>query len=298
MRITFNSQFNDAAAGLATTSEQLLDAQRQVTTGRRMSRISDDAAGAATAIAERAKLGTVEQYKRAADSMGSRLTVVDTVLSDLVEQLSAAQTAATGARGTTVDAAQRAAIAQQLTAIRAAVLDDLNTSFQGAYVFSGATASTRPFTVGAGGVVNPYAGSNTEVVVDIGEGRSVRMSLDGEAISQGSDTQDVFATFDDVIAAVNAGDNAAIGVGLEGLRRAFLRATAAQSRLGNDMRDIDAQKLRLQQMKVSGDERLTRLEAVDMAQAITAMTQADAAYRAALGGVGTTTSVSLLDYLR
>ena len=100
------------------------------------------------------------------------------------------------------------------------------------------------------------------------------------------------------LAAVNLGDNNAIGVGLDGLKRAFNRAQAAQSRLGNDMRDIDAQKLRLQQMKVSGDERLTRLEAVDMAVAITAMTQADAAYRAALGGVGTTTSVSLLDYLK
>ena len=55
--------------------------------------------------------------------------------------------------------------------------------------------------------------------------------------------------------------------------------------------------MRLQDTKLASTERLSRLEDADMAEAIAGMTRADAAYRAALGAVGTAARVSLLDYL-
>ncbi|MNC95646.1 flagellar hook-associated protein FlgL [compost metagenome] len=61
---------------------------------------------------------------------------------------------------------------------------------------------------------------------------------------------------------------------------------------------IESQKLTLQQMKQSGNERLTNLEQVDMAEAITEMQHADAAYQASLGAIGTTSRTSLMDYLK
>jgi flagellin-like hook-associated protein FlgL len=64
------------------------------------------------------------------------------------------------------------------------------------------------------------------------------------------------------------------------------------------MHEIDTQKLRLQQMRLSGTERLSKLEEANMAEAITNMTNAEAAYQAALGAVSTATRASLLDYLR
>jgi flagellar hook-associated protein 3 FlgL len=97
---------------------------------------------------------------------------------------------------------------------------------------------------------------------------------------------------------VTAGDNDAIGTGIAGLQRVFDRATTAQTSVGNNMQAIDAEKVRLQQMAQSGSERLSKLEDLNMASAITEMQQADAAYRAALGAVGTVSKVSLLDYLR
>jgi hypothetical protein len=40
------------------------------------------------------------------------------------------------------------------------------------------------------------------------------------------------------------------------------------------------------------------MENVDLAAAITGMTQAEAAYRAALGAAGSTAKTSLMDYIR
>jgi|SRR5688572_20729110 flagellar hook-associated protein 3 FlgL len=298
MRITFNSQYQDAAAAVEKASEQLLDAQRKVSTGRRISKISDDPTAAATSLAERSALGQVDQYSRAADSVASRLAVVDTVLSDVVVKLTAAQTAATAARGSTLTSNQRASLAQELGGIRDALLDDMNSTLHGRYLFAGAAVTTKPYTVTPPATVAAYVGSNNEVRTDISGDRAVTIAFDGEAITRGTDPQDVFDSLDQLIADVSSGDNVGIDTGLAALRRAFDRATAAQSRVGSEMEMIDTQKLRLQQLKLSGAERLDKLEAVDMAEAITEMQHADAAYRASLGAIGTSSRTSLMDYLK
>ena len=298
VRVTFNSQFRDGAAGIQTASDRVIEAQRQVTSGRRLNKVSDDPSAATIAVTERNTLGAIEQYTRTSDGVASRLTVVDTVLSDIVQMLTKVQSAALNGRGSTKTPEQRAAVALELTGLKSALLDNFNTSFQGTYVFAGANSTTQPFTTGAGGVVNAYAGSTTELDVEIGDARTVTMAFDGNAIAQGGDAQHLFDSLDDLITAVGAGDEAGITSGIQAMERAFNRATTAQSRLGNDMNEIDSQKLRLQQMKLSSNERLSKLEAANMAEAITNMANADAAYRAALGAVSSATRVSLLDYLK
>jgi flagellar hook-associated protein 3 FlgL len=298
LRITFNSQFRDGAAGIQTASENLIEAQRQVATGKRLNKVSDDPTAASTAVAERNALGAIEQYTRTSDGVASRLTVIDTVLSDIIEMLTKAQSVAMNGRGTTKTPEQRTAVAEELRGIRSGLLDNFNTSFQGTFVFAGANSTTAPYTVGGGGAVGPYAGSTTELEVEIGDARTVTMAFDGNTIAQGGDAQHLFDTLDDLITAVTAADENAITTGISALERAFDRASTAQSRLGNDMHEIDSQKMRLQQMKLSSTERLAKLESANMAEAITNMAHADAAYQAALGAVSSATRVSLLDYLK
>ena len=112
LRITFNSQFRDGAAGIQTASENLIEAQRQVATGKRLNKVSDDPTAASTAVAERNALGAIEQYTRTSDGVASRLTVIDTVLSDIIEMLTKAQSVAMNGRGTTKTPDQRTAVAE------------------------------------------------------------------------------------------------------------------------------------------------------------------------------------------
>jgi flagellar hook-associated protein 3 FlgL len=298
MRVTFNSQFRDSQASIEGATERLIEAQRQVSTGKKLNKVSDDPSGASTAVAERNALSAVEQYERTSENIGSRLTVVDSVLDEIISKLTEVQTVAIAGRGTPKTQVERDAAAEKLRGLKAALLDDMNTSFHGTYVFSGASSTTQPFTVGGGGVVNAYAGSATELDADIGDGRSVTMAFDGNVIAQGSDPQHMFDELDALVTAVSTGNEANITAGLAAMQRAYQRATGAQSSLGNDMNEIDTQKLRLQQMRLSTDERLSKLEEANMAEAITAMTHAQSAYEAALGAVSTATRVSLLDYLK
>lgn len=298
MRVTFGSQYRDAQTSIETAAGRLLDLQNEVASGKRISKASDDPAGAAAASSVRAQLGSVEQYQRAADNVSSRLTVVDTVMSDIVDKLTAAQSAATSGRGSSLTSTQRESAAKTLEGIRTALVDDFNSSFNGAYVFAGTKSTTRPYVQASDGTVSAYAGSTTEMQVDIGQSRTVTVAFNGDAIARGTDTDDVFTTLNNLITAVRAGDDAGVGTGIDALGRAFTRATAAQSGVGIDEQAISATQAQLQQMNLAASARLSNIEDANLANVIPQMNQAQSAYQAALGAVAAGSKVSLLDYLR
>jgi flagellar hook-associated protein 3 FlgL len=298
MRITFQSQYRDSGAAIERAGERFIEAQRQVSSGKRLAKISDDPTAAATSVAERSNIGQLDRYARTADSVAGRLGVVDSVLSDVVDKLTAARTIALSSQGSTKTAAEREVAVLNLRAVRDALLDNMNTKYLGSHLFGGAEVAAPPYSVPPAGTFATYAGDNNAMQVDVGDDRAVTIAFDGESITRGSDAKDLFESLDELITAVGAGDNDGIATGIAALQRVFERATAAQSRVGNDMQLIGAQKVRLQQMKHAGAERLAALEDLNMAEAITEMTHADAAYRASLGAVGTVSRVSLLDYLK
>lgn len=298
MRMTFNSQYRDAQASLDVATARLVEMQRQVASGKRIAKPSDDPAATAAAVSERAQIGSIDQYKRAADSVASRLTITDTALADMLDRITAAQTAATSARGSIVSPAQREAAALALEGIRTAMLDGFNTSFRGVYIFSGTNSDAPPYTLNANGIdVDPYAGNAQEVAVDIGEEREVTVMFNGETIAQGGAATDLFADISALIVAARAGDNDALGAGIDSLKGAFARITAAQGRVGIGLNVVEVERNRLEQIRIAGTARLSQLEDANMTEAISEMSQAEMAYRAALGAIGTGGRMSLLDFL-
>lgn len=297
MRMTAATIYRDSAASLERTSEQMLEFQRQVATGKRISRPSDDPHGTAVSISDRAGIAAVEQYTRTSDSATARLTVMDSTLTDIIDRLTQAQVAVVSAQGSSKTAGQREVAAQTLESVRDAILADLNTSFLGAHLFAGAQSPTAPYVAGANGTVGPYQGSTTEVSVDIGENRSAAIALDGSAIAQGSAASDVFAVLNAAAAAARAGDPVGMQQALTDIAAAFERASYAQMRVGNNLASIEAQQPHLSDRRLAGAARVAKIENANLAEAITAMKQAEAAYSAALGATGRITQLSLMDYL-
>lgn len=298
MRTTLTGVFRDTQAGIERASDRMAEFQRQVASARRVDAPSDDPTGVAAAVREHAELATIERYTRSSATTNSRLMVTDTVLTDIVDRLSAAQSAAMSARGTTASATQRTKAAQQLAGIRDSLFEDLNTSFGGVHLFSGTASTTPPFARNPDGSIAAYQGNTSVASIDVDRDRSVQATFDGSALAQGSDPADVFSTFTDLIAAVESGDNDAIGTGMESLQRAFVRTTSLQSRVGSDLQALDSNVLRLGTLKRGTTARLSTLEETNMVEAIAGMTQSETAYKAALAAAARVANISLLDYLK
>lgn len=295
MRVTFR-EIDAGLAAMSAASERFTRAQRQVETGKRLQTASDDPAATQRVIDGKAEIGTIDAYTRSADTAGSRIAILDTVLSSIVDKVTEAQRVLTKARGTTANAAARIAMAAEIQGLRDGLLTDFNTTFRGTYLFSGAEAKQATYVNVAG--VWTYQGDATAVSVDIGKNRSATIAINGEAITKGTDPVDIFATLEAMVTAVQAPDEAAMAAGMDALTRMFDRAVRAQSMVGVDLQGIDEEKQRLTDFRLASIKRVSIDEDTNLALAITEMNQADSAYRAAVQAVGTSAKVSLLDFLR
>jgi flagellar hook-associated protein 3 FlgL len=297
MRVTFAASFQDVITEVNRTSQQLATAEQQVSSNRRVSKPSDDPTAASGAVTDYATLSSLDAYTAAADAATSRLTIVDSALSDIVNQLSAAQTAVLSAKGTVQNQSQREAAAAKLQGISDALLGDFNVRFQGTSLFGGTLATTSPFTK-SGGTVSAYQGNGATVNFDVGGGRLVAGSLSGGAIAQGSEASDIFTVLSNLVTAVKSGDDGAIEAGSSALQRAFDRATLAQTQVGTSLAALDDARASLSTARLNTKAQLSEKEDANMAAAIVQMNKAYTAYQAALSAFSKIGSLSLMDYLR
>ena len=297
MRVTTNATFIRSSADLERASEEVAKWQQQVSSGRRVSASSDDPAAASAGIRERNEIAVQDQYSQAADSANARLTVIDTVLSDVISRVTSVRTTILSARGSLITAAQREAAARELESLRDALASSFNTSFKGTYPFAGSAGTTPPYQRQPDGTVVANGIDWTPVSLDIERNTTVQITYSAEAIAQGSDAEGLFDHLDRAIAAVRAGNDADMQAASDGIQAVFGRATAAQSLVGASLRAIEVQQGRVSALKRASETRVAELEGANLAEAISGMNQAETAYRAALGAIGTRGRVSLMDYL-
>lgn len=295
MRVTFRTAYGGSEY-LEVTSGQAARARQQVMSGKKLEKASDDPGGMQRAVEGRAEMRTLETYQRTADTAMAKLSALDITLSGMVDKLDQAKVAVMSARGTVVTAAQREAAAQALEGIRDSFAADLNMSIRGVYVFGGGQATTPPYAKVAGAWT--YQGDNAPVSVDVGAGQAVEIALDGQALAQGTDTTNILDELEALIVAVRANDATGMAAGTSAIDRAFQRATRTQTGIGVDEQTISEGQAQLAATHLAVKTRVSKDEDADLAMAISEMSRADTAYRAALGAIGTASRTSLLDYLR
>jgi flagellar hook-associated protein 3 FlgL len=295
MRIIYDL-VRDGLSAINTAADRLNAARDQVATGRRINSTSDDPLGAEQAIGDRGLVAGLDAYTRARDSASARLAAADSVLSGMTDKITSAIVAGSGVRGTTATASARAAASAAVRGLRDSLAADLNTSFNGSYLFSGTAVDTPAYAL-VGGVWT-YQGDHAATQVEVEKGRLVATTFDGDALARGADSMDLLTALDGLATAIDAGDNDAIGTALGALDRAFDRVLQAQGRLGADERGVDEAAARLSALRLAADTRRSKVEDANVAEAIARLTSADNAYRAALGAVSSAERQSLLDYLR
>jgi len=226
MRVTFNA-VRDGLDAIHTASDAYATAQWQVASGKRVRMASDDPAAAQQAIVDTNDISRIDAYTKATDSASSRLSLLDSTLGDIVDKLTQGLTATQSVVGDTATQATRDAAAQTLAGLRDAIAGDINTTFNGRYLFSGGQSKTPSYAQVAG--VWTYQGDSSPVTVSVDTNRSVSIALDGQSILKGSDATDVLTTLDGLVTAAQTGNQAALKAGLDSLTRAFSRAvTRAQ----------------------------------------------------------------------
>lgn len=181
MRISTNDFQMRAVSSMLDQQSRLSNAQRQVASGKRIGVPSDDPVGSAALLGLKQSQAMVERYRANGDAATSRLTLEESALAEIGDQIQRVRELAVRANNGTVDDRSRDGIAQEARQILDGLLGLANGRDQnGDYLFSGHQGDVQPFALDAAGQV-VYSGDDGQRFLQVGSGRRV---ADGDPGSQ------------------------------------------------------------------------------------------------------------------
>ncbi len=295
MRVTFK-QLHGGIEQINVAAQQFTQAQWEVSTGKRLRAPSDNPSGTQRAVLEQSAIDSIDAYSSAGGAASSRLTALDNALGSIGDQLSAALTALQSSLGSTATQPVRDAAAATFKGIRDGIASAINSSIDGARLFSGTKSNVASYVQVSG--TWTYQGDSQQATVAIDSNRNVGVSFDGQSILKGSDANDVLTVLDNLATAAQSNDQTTLKAGQQLLKNAFDRATRAQSQVGYDESNVSQSGIQLANLRNAAAARLSSVQDTNMAEAISRMSKAQTAYQAALGAVGAASKLSLMDYVR
>jgi flagellar hook-associated protein 3 FlgL len=271
------------------------EAMREVSTSRKLNLPSDDPAGMAMLIVNQAAQSVCDQYVQNITTVRSSLQTADSSLSSVISALTRAVTLGVEGANGTLSTANRSAIADEISGVRQEILSLANGTFNGSYIFAGAKTNTPPFVLdGSSPSGVSYQGDSTINQVAIADGSTIAANKPGDALF--TTGTNVFGALQDLLTALQSGGG--IETATSAVREALDQVSAQRVSYGTSIRQLDAESGFQSSSKLQLQSQENNLSGVDMADAISRLTNAENARNATLAAASRIGQTSLIDYLR
>lgn len=193
IRPTQNSNYALVRNGLALNLSKLIKAQEQVSSGKRITRPSDDPIGAASVMSLKRQLGGINRHMEAIDTSRPMLEAGMSSLSEAGTLLSEARAKAIAGLNGSLNSQDRMAMAAELRILRERLISTGNAKLGDRYLFAGTASTTQPFAESsAQGLTRVnYLGNQESRSVEIGSGVSLATNIPGGDIFNSSDSSGV-----------------------------------------------------------------------------------------------------------
>jgi len=180
VRVTQNLLNNVVLSNLNRSVQALLNLQSHLSSGKRITRPSDDPVGTSNAMRLRTQMSQSTQYLRNIDQGDTQLTMADSVFEDITNLLTRAQDLAISQANVTADTRTRSAVAEEVNALIDQFIDLLNTRVGGRYLFSGFETLDAPYVQSENGVT--YRGDSGELNIEVDSGTTVNPNVPGSTL--------------------------------------------------------------------------------------------------------------------
>lgn len=294
------SDINDVAARQDAT-------RRQMSSGRQITRPSDDPYSAARTMSLRTDLAGVKQHERNVQEAQSWMSVTDTTLGSITDLAQRARELVVQGATDTLPQTSRNAIADQIDQLVAGMKQEANATYDGRYVLGGSRTNTKPYdatlqTTAAGVTPNDgYSGDAASQLREIGPGVTLAVNVRGDEVLGGTPgaTGNMLGVLRDIATHLRAGDTKTLGnADLKAISDQIDNALAVRARVGAGMNRLDTASSRLAQIEESATSMLSDTEDADMAKVLTEYSTQQAVYQSALQAGARIVQTSLLDFLR
>jgi flagellar hook-associated protein 3 FlgL len=293
-RITSLTLSRGVLDDVARASSRLAKTQEKLSSGKELTRPSDDPSAVARALRLRTEMEGAQQFQRNVAEAQGWADVTDSALETVSDALQRARELVVQGATEGLGVQQRAAIAKEVRGLIDSVKQAGNTSYGGRYVFGGTLTASAPFTIGG---TDAYAGNTAVVGRQIGPGVTVAINIDGRT-AIGDDDEGLLAALRGVVTHLEGNDVTALRGDLGVLDDALDDLNAVRATVGATVNRLEVAAGRLAEYEGTTLKLLSETEDADIAKAMIDFSVQQSALQAGLKAGASIVQNSLLDFLR
>lgn len=301
MRVTEGMTNRVVLQDLTANRARMTKTQREISSGERITKPSDDPFGTGRTLQLSAELEGFSQYKENVNDGSGWVTATETALNQISEVVQRARELLVQGGNDSNGQVAREGIAAEIEALTEAVKQEANVTYDDRYIFSGTETETRPYELGEN---DEYSGNEGSVVRVIGTGVSLGINVNiKEVLGEGAGAEDnkLLDVLRDIATDLRGGteENAENlrGTDLERLSSNLDELTRVRAVVGATTNRLTSASTRLEQLEESSLTQLTNVRDVDMSEALINYSTEQNAYEAALKAAADVIQPSLLDFL-
>jgi flagellar hook-associated protein 3 FlgL len=278
-----------------------------MSSGKAITKPSDDPYAAGRAISLRSELAGIKQHERNVQEAQGWMTVTTTALSQITDMAQTARQLVVQGSTDTLPQESRNAIADQIDELIAGMKQEANATYDGRYVLGGTRTNVRPYdatetkTDPSIPTNDAYGGDGATLYREIGPSVTMGVNVHGDEVLGGAPgaTGNMLGVLRDVATHLRTGDTAKLGTDdLKAIQGQIDNLLSVQARVGAGMNRLDTASSRLQEIEESTMSMLSNTEDADMAETLVNFSTQQAVYQSALQAGARIVQSSLLDFLR
>lgn len=300
MRLSTSQIFQQAVTSMLKTQSDVSKTQLQLSTGKQILTPSDDPASATRILDLNQIIETTGQFQRNADFAETRLSIEESVLSEVGDLLQRVRELSVQANNATLSASDRQAIASEVRVSLDGLIQMANSQdASGEYIFAGFRTDTQPFSDDGSGNFT-YAGDQGQRNLQIGASRQVSVGDSGADVFMKTDdgAGGVASMFDTIYEfAIDLEANSPSGTTLTRLDSALDVVLNTRATVGARLNSIDSQRNANDSFSLLLQENRSNLEDLDYAEAVSRFEQQILALQASQQSFVKIQGLSLFNYL-
>lgn len=311
MRITNNMMMKSYLGNLNNNLARLTEYQRQISSGKTISALSDDPVGLISIMNSNVKLERNEQYRSTVDAALTWLKQTDSSVYEMNQMVQSAYETVMEITSDTYTGDDRAAAAEYIKQLRDHVLSIANGQASDKYMFGGFNVNKEPFTVDASGnilyngldltdVTNPdlLTKGAEAITYEIGPGIKMEISITGTELL-GTGENNIYTVLDSLYnAMISDAPASELSEYIGKLQDCQDHILNVEAKVGGMINRLDLLKNRYEQEKLTYKELKSNVEDVDYAEAYMYYSMAQSVYDGALQVSARILQSSILDYIR
>ncbi|MED4054297.1 flagellar hook-associated protein FlgL [Niallia taxi] len=295
MRVTQSMLSANSLRNISSSYNKLNQLSNQVSTGKKITKPSDDPVVAMKGMYYRSSLSEVEQYKRNLSELYLWMDNSESAMDQASSGLDRVRELLVQGKTDTNGKDERNAIAEEINQIKEDLVNVANTKVNGKYLFHGTDVSNPPVTAGDPPQVaaNLTDGSIDSYKVEVSSGVTMKANVNPATFNQ-----EMFDVVQEIQDKMANNDNTGLDDLLTRLDSVMNSLSGEKSELGARYNRLEMVESRIDAQEVLANKVLSDNEDVDMEVAITNLSVQQSVHNASLSIGAKIIQTSLIDFLR